>query len=185
VDLLFGDGIALAFWLNGTDSAGCCVFKGGPFTESRYFGEGIGIAVRRGNDTLRLALNWGLFRLWEKGQFTDLCCATSRSARSDVSDGTTGMRSIRAAAINAALVIGSLTVFLLICEFIVFRFILLASDVPANDFVNDLVRYRPNQIGIWRVRNEIAAPYAINAQGWNSGAGDYVLERKPGIAAWR
>jgi len=72
VDLLFGDGIALAFWLNGTDSAGCCVFKGGPFTESRYFGEGIGIAVRRGNETLRLALNWGLFRLWEKGQFTDL-----------------------------------------------------------------------------------------------------------------
>jgi len=72
VDLLFGDGIALAFWLNGTDSAGCCVFKGGPFSESRYFGEGIGIAVRRGNETLRLALNWALFRLWEKGQFTDL-----------------------------------------------------------------------------------------------------------------
>jgi polar amino acid transport system substrate-binding protein len=72
VDLLFGDGISLAFWLNGTDSAGCCVFKGGPFLESRYFGEGIGIAVRRGNETLRLALNWGLFRLWEKGQFTDL-----------------------------------------------------------------------------------------------------------------
>ncbi|MFL5095628.1 MAG: transporter substrate-binding domain-containing protein [Xanthobacteraceae bacterium] len=72
VDLLFGDGIALAFWLNGSDSANCCMFKGGPFTESRYFGEGIGIAVRRGNETLRLALNWGLFRLWEKGQFTDL-----------------------------------------------------------------------------------------------------------------
>jgi polar amino acid transport system substrate-binding protein len=72
VDLLFGDGIALAFWLNGSDSANCCVFRGGPFTESRYFGEGIGIAVRRGNETLRLALNWGLFRLWEKGQFTDL-----------------------------------------------------------------------------------------------------------------
>ena len=72
VDLLFGDGITLAFWLNGSDSANCCVFKGGPFTESRYFGEGIGIAVRRGNETLRLALNWGLFRLWEKGQFTDL-----------------------------------------------------------------------------------------------------------------
>ncbi len=71
-DLLFGDGIALAFWLNGTDSAGCCVFKGGPYTESRYFGEGIAIAVRRGNETLRLALNWALFRLWEKGQFTDL-----------------------------------------------------------------------------------------------------------------
>jgi polar amino acid transport system substrate-binding protein len=71
-DLLFGDGISLAFWLNGTDSAGCCVFRGGPFTESRYFGEGIGIAVRRGNDLLRQALNWALFRVWEKGKFTDL-----------------------------------------------------------------------------------------------------------------
>ncbi len=71
-DLLFGDGIALAFWLNGTDSAGCCVFAGGPFFESRYFGEGIGIAVKRGNDTLRQAFNWALFRLWEKGRFTDL-----------------------------------------------------------------------------------------------------------------
>ena len=72
VDLLFGDGIALAFWLNGTDSAGCCVFRGGPFLESRFFGEGVGIAVRRGNDVLRQAFNWALFRLWESGKFTDL-----------------------------------------------------------------------------------------------------------------
>ena len=64
--------ISLAFWLNGTDSGDCCVFVGGPFTESRYFGEGVGIAVRRGNDTLRQAFNWALFRLWEKGRFTDL-----------------------------------------------------------------------------------------------------------------
>jgi polar amino acid transport system substrate-binding protein len=72
VDLVFGDGISLSFWLNGTDSAGCCVFRGGPYLESRYFGEGVGIAVRRGNDLLRQAFNWALFRLWEKGRFTDL-----------------------------------------------------------------------------------------------------------------
>jgi polar amino acid transport system substrate-binding protein len=72
VDLLFADGISLAFWLNGTDSAGCCEFRGGPFLESRFFGEGIGIAVRRGNDVLRQAFNWSLFRLWERGRFTDL-----------------------------------------------------------------------------------------------------------------
>jgi polar amino acid transport system substrate-binding protein len=72
VDLLFGDGFGLAFWLNGTDSAGCCEFVGGPFTEGRFFGEGIGIAVKRGNDTVRQGLNWALFRLWEKGLFTDL-----------------------------------------------------------------------------------------------------------------
>jgi polar amino acid transport system substrate-binding protein len=72
VELLFGDGISLAFWLNGTDSAGCCEFRGGIYIESRFFGEGVGIAVRRGNDLLRQAFNWALFRLWEKGRFTDL-----------------------------------------------------------------------------------------------------------------
>jgi polar amino acid transport system substrate-binding protein len=72
VDLLFGDGFGLAFWLNGTESANCCMFIGGPYSESRFFGEGIGIAVKRGNDTLRQAFNWALFRLWEKGLFADL-----------------------------------------------------------------------------------------------------------------
>jgi polar amino acid transport system substrate-binding protein len=72
VDLLFGDGISLAFWLNGTESQNCCRFVGGPFTESRYFGEGVGIAVKRGNETLRRGFNWALFRLWEKGRFSDL-----------------------------------------------------------------------------------------------------------------
>jgi polar amino acid transport system substrate-binding protein len=72
VDLLFGDGIALSFWLNGTDSDGCCAFRGGPFLESRFFGEGVGIAVKPGNDILRQAFNWALFQIWEKGSFTDL-----------------------------------------------------------------------------------------------------------------
>jgi polar amino acid transport system substrate-binding protein len=71
-DLLFGDGISLSFWLNGSDSKNCCVFRGGPFIESRYFGEGVAIAVKRGNDTLRQGFNWALFRLWEKGRFSDL-----------------------------------------------------------------------------------------------------------------
>ena len=30
------------------------------------------LAVKRGNDLLRQAFNWALFRLWEKGRFTDL-----------------------------------------------------------------------------------------------------------------
>ncbi|HEY0909398.1 MAG TPA: transporter substrate-binding domain-containing protein, partial [Bradyrhizobium sp.] len=55
VDFIFGDAISLAFWINGTDSGDCCAFSGGPFVESRYFGEGVGIAVRKGNDLLRQA----------------------------------------------------------------------------------------------------------------------------------
>ena len=72
VELLFGDGTQLAFWLNGSDSGACCDFRGGPFLESRFFGEGIGIAVRRGNDAMRQALNYALFRIWERGRYTDL-----------------------------------------------------------------------------------------------------------------
>ncbi len=30
VDFIFGDAISLAFWINGTDSAECCAFSGGP-----------------------------------------------------------------------------------------------------------------------------------------------------------
>src|SRR5262249_17875508 len=67
-----GDAISLAFWLNGTDSENCCAFRGGPYIDSRYFGEGIGIVVKKGNDTIRLALNWALFRVWGQGRFTDL-----------------------------------------------------------------------------------------------------------------
>ena len=71
-DLLFGDGVSIMFWLNGTDSNGCCEFRGGPFTESKYFGEGIGIAIRKGNRKLRDALNYGLFLVRSEGQFEEL-----------------------------------------------------------------------------------------------------------------
>ena len=82
---------------------------------------------------------------------------------------------------NAGLTLVSIMVFLALCEFVVFRFVWLASDVPANDFASGVVRYAPNQRGVWRVRDEIAAPYRINAQGWNSGIGDYAVARRPGV----
>ena len=71
-DLGFGDGIGLAQWLAGPEAHGCCAFVGGAFTESRYFGEGAGIAVRKGDDTLRTALDYGLARVAAKGTYADL-----------------------------------------------------------------------------------------------------------------
>ncbi len=88
VDLIFGDAISLAFWINGTDSADCCALSGGAFVESRYFGEGIGIAVKKGNDVLRQSINWAMFRLWERGRYTDLWLRYFPSARFDVADVT-------------------------------------------------------------------------------------------------
>jgi polar amino acid transport system substrate-binding protein len=32
----------------------------------------VGIAVKRGNENLRRALDYALFRVWEKGTYTDL-----------------------------------------------------------------------------------------------------------------
>ncbi len=72
VDLLFADGVASGFWLSGEASAGCCRFLGGAFTESRYFGEGLAIVMRRGNEPLRRAVNHALQRLWEKGTYAEL-----------------------------------------------------------------------------------------------------------------
>jgi lysophospholipase L1-like esterase len=88
---------------------------------------------------------------------------------------------LRALAANLVLSLASIAVFLAVCELVVFRLVWPGSDVPANDFVDGVVRYAPHQSGVWRVRDEIAAPYRINRQGWNSGIGDYAVPRQPGV----
>jgi polar amino acid transport system substrate-binding protein len=72
VDLVFGDGVALAFWLNGAASQRCCSFFGGPVLESRYFGEGAGLVFREGNATLRGAIDYALWRLNRDGRYAKL-----------------------------------------------------------------------------------------------------------------
>ena len=72
VDFLFDDGISLAFWLNGTASKACCEFKGGPFAEPKYFGDGIGIAVKRGDVELKNLINVALKRMRESGRYEEL-----------------------------------------------------------------------------------------------------------------
>jgi len=72
VELLFDDGIGLAFWLNGTGSKACCEFKGGPFGEPKYFGDGVAIAVNREDQQLKLLINAALRRLRENGRYEEL-----------------------------------------------------------------------------------------------------------------
>lgn len=71
-DLVFGDGVSIAFWMNGSESVECCAFVGGPFTESHYFGEGAGIVMRRGNADLRSAVDYALWRVTRDGRFAKL-----------------------------------------------------------------------------------------------------------------
>jgi polar amino acid transport system substrate-binding protein len=69
---LFGDAISLSFWLNGADADGCCAFKGGPYTDPRFFGDGVGIAVKKNNASLRRALDYALARVAQKGVYAEL-----------------------------------------------------------------------------------------------------------------
>lgn len=68
----FVDGVSAAFWLNGEASGNCCRFAGGAFTESRYFGEGAGIVVRRDSQHIQQALDWALQRLASDGTYATL-----------------------------------------------------------------------------------------------------------------
>ncbi len=72
VDIYFGDGVGIAVWLNGQAGAACCRFLGGPFYESRYFGEGASIAFRKDAVHLRRAVDYGLYRLAEQGVYQAL-----------------------------------------------------------------------------------------------------------------
>jgi polar amino acid transport system substrate-binding protein len=72
IDFVFGDGIGLTFWLNGMNSEGCCEFRGGPYLDNRFFGEGVGIAVKKGNRQLIDILNYGLEQVHASGRYEEL-----------------------------------------------------------------------------------------------------------------
>jgi polar amino acid transport system substrate-binding protein len=72
VQAVFGDAISMMFWINGQDAAGCCQFRGRGFLESRYFGEGVGIAVAKSNIRLKEVLNYALARVRASGRFEEL-----------------------------------------------------------------------------------------------------------------
>lgn len=80
---------------------------------------------------------------------------------------------------NFLLIVGSLLVAALLAEIVVFRFLLLPSDVPRNAFVDGIVKYAPSQQGVYRAKGEIEAPFAINEQGWNSGHAAYRQMKSP------
>ncbi|HYA81482.1 MAG TPA: transporter substrate-binding domain-containing protein [Methylocystis sp.] len=72
VHALFGDAISLSLWLNGAEAGGCCVFKGGPYVDERLFGDGVGIAVKKGGTPLRRALDYALARLAQRGAYAEI-----------------------------------------------------------------------------------------------------------------
>jgi polar amino acid transport system substrate-binding protein len=71
-DYVFADGLGLALWIAGSEAADCCAFVGGPYLESRFFGEGIGFVLRKEDETLRQAFDFALQRLWDEGKYAEL-----------------------------------------------------------------------------------------------------------------
>jgi polar amino acid transport system substrate-binding protein len=71
-DVLFGDGLQLAFWLEGIDAADCCIFAGGPYLDSHFFGEGLAVAVAPDDNDLRVAINGALAALAADGTYAEL-----------------------------------------------------------------------------------------------------------------
>ncbi len=72
VDAVFGDGISLMFWINGSTSNKCCEYAGGAFTESKFFGEGVGIAVKKNNSQMLQVINNGLERVEKSGKYQQI-----------------------------------------------------------------------------------------------------------------
>jgi len=72
VDLVFADGLSTVFWINGAGSRGCCRMVDDGFMEPKYFGQGLAIAVKRGNDRLERVLNYALARLRASGRLEEL-----------------------------------------------------------------------------------------------------------------
>ena len=72
IDFVFGDGVGLTFWLNGVTSDACCEFRGGPYFDTKFFGEGVGIAVKKGNRQLVEVLNYALEQVHASGRYEGL-----------------------------------------------------------------------------------------------------------------
>lgn len=72
IELLFDDGIGLAFWINGTLSRQCCEFRGGAYFEPKFFGDGLAIAVPRNDPQIRILINTALQKLRRSGRFDEL-----------------------------------------------------------------------------------------------------------------
>jgi polar amino acid transport system substrate-binding protein len=72
VDAIFADGVQSSFWLQSEAAGNCCAFTGGPFLESHFFGNGMAIAVPKGADDLRRALNAAMESIHDKGVYAEL-----------------------------------------------------------------------------------------------------------------
>nr|WP_309085933.1 transporter substrate-binding domain-containing protein [Chelativorans sp.] len=71
IEIVFGDGMRLAFWL-AREQGGCCTFAGGPYLAPEYLGQGLAIAVAPNQPALAEALDYALQQVDAGGTFAEL-----------------------------------------------------------------------------------------------------------------
>ncbi len=72
VDILFGDGFRLMFWLASPESQNCCRLAAGAYTRPAGIAVPVSIAVRRDDVALRQLLDYGLDKLQSDGTFANV-----------------------------------------------------------------------------------------------------------------
>lgn len=69
VELLFGDGLQMVYWLRGDASQGCCKFIEGAYYDDALFSRPYAYLIRRGDDELKQAFDYALDQLQESGAY--------------------------------------------------------------------------------------------------------------------
>ena len=72
VDLVVADAIKLSEGFLASDAGADYEFKGPSFAQEKYFGKGIGIAVRPGEDNLRQCFNTAIDNIREDGTYDEI-----------------------------------------------------------------------------------------------------------------
>lgn len=72
LDLLFADAVVLQDGFLETEAGEDYEFVGPGYTDEEWFGEGIGIAVRKGDDDLRKAFNKAIDQIREDGTYKEI-----------------------------------------------------------------------------------------------------------------
>lgn len=72
VEAVFGDGMQLAFWTSGSESAGCCRLFDGPFLSETFLGEGLTLMFRKEDAALAGAVDHALLALSRNGRLQEI-----------------------------------------------------------------------------------------------------------------
>jgi GDSL-like Lipase/Acylhydrolase family len=82
---------------------------------------------------------------------------------------------------NLVLMMCSFAAMLLLCEFVLFRYIFIPDDVLHNATIDGVVRYVPDTRAVMRHPDGSQSLITINSHGWNSTKPVYTREKTPGV----